>query len=477
MKRNWTKLIVSLFLVLSLVMLYINIGRDSLFDWDEGIYATLGSEMIKSGDIFTPTWNQSAWFEKPPGIAWLSGFGQLVAGHTELGSRLFQPVVTVATLYLIYLLGVELISLWGGIAAMGLLAGFNLFLGRARGVNADMPLLLGIAATAYLLLKDKKPVYVALAISLSVWFKGVAGLLPVLIALPLFLTKNKSYILSSIAYTLLFSLPWHLFALFRYREIFYQPYFFEQVLTRVTSPIEFHLESRWFYLEYLYNNLGLGVIIVTLLGLALSLREYFKTRTLKNLLLSWWIFLPIAIFTLSRTRLFWYILPVYPAIALSCAYALEHSSSSKNAKKLLAAIAIFIGINGLVTLYKSVEPGKTVSEIPSRIIVASELSASQAEELAVLVPPAERIAEAVLPHTQRISSSFRYGGMPSVVYYYDGPVKFFYNVDDFNEYWRQVDRPIAMITRDDRELITSPFEVIVDQGEYLGITKGIYANR
>jgi len=87
------------------------------------------------------------------------------------------------------------------------------------------------------------------------------------------------------------------------------------------------------------------------------------------------------------------------------------------------------------------------------------------------VPPSERIAEAILPSSQRISSSFRYGGMPSVVYYYNSPVIFFYNVDDFIRYWEDHEDALAMVVSEDQALLPE-HDIIVTTTDYLGITKG-----
>ena len=467
---KWVNKLVLVFLVIFTAILYLNLGRDSLFDWDEGIYAELGRQLLLTKNLFVTSWNGSPWFEKPPGIAWLSGLGQLFAGHSSLGARLFQPAVASSVLYLVFLIGNKLKSWRTGILAAAILATFNLFLGRTRAVNTDMPLLLGITATVAALLYNKKPLVIALIIAFSVWFKGLAGLLPVIIAFPLLMTKSKKYLLDFAISSGVFILPWHLFMYFGYGETFLTPYFREQVLARATNPIEFHLESRWFYFKYLYENLGLGVLLVAGIGALLSLKskKYFPV---------WWVLIPLALFTLAKTRLFWYILPVYPALALLTAYAIDSFSVNKTAKKIITVIALGVCLQSLTIAWRSVEPQKKSVIPPDRISLVIGLSESTNQELFVLVPKTERTAEAILPLNQRISSSFRYGGMPSIVYYYQGPVKFFYNVDEFNASFTNTADPVAMVHRSDLSLITSRYKILEESGEYLGISKGLYAQR
>lgn len=464
-------------------LLYANLGRDALFDWDEGIYAELGRQVLAKGELFTTWWNGSLWFEKPPGIAWVTGLGIALAGPTSLGARLLMPLFAVYTLYIVYRLGTKLGSWQHGLLAAGLLTTYGLFLGRTRAVNTDMPLLSGIATTILFLVEKRPPLWPALAVTLSIWFKGPAGLLAALIPLPLFLAQSKPYVLRTISYIFALSLPWHLYAYFRYGSDFLNPYLFEQVLRRATYPIEFHMESRWFYFNYLYENLGLGVVVVASLGAMSLLLNMRPVKSLSHLIthhsypltLLWWVIFPLALFTVAKTRLFWYILPVYPALALLIAAALGRFMVDQKSRLAVGIIAVGVTLQGLLVTSRSVELTRVSAPLSDRLTVAMQL-AGQTSLLAVLVPETERLAEAILPREARLSSSFRYGGMPSVVFYHQGPVQFFYNVDEFREYWDQTDEPTAMLSRDDLDQI-STYKIAVETPTYLGVTKGVYAFR
>lgn len=453
-------------------ILYLRLGRDYLFDWDEGIYAELGRTLISTKNIFVSFWNGAPWLEKPPGISWVSAIGITLAGPSALGARLLMPLFAIYTLYIVYLLGTRLGSWRHGLIAAGVLATFNLFLGRTRAVNSDMPLLASIVTTILFLLENRPAWWVALAIFGGVWFKGLAGLLSLVIALPLLITKSKSFLFRVSCFLFIFVVPWHLYSFIKFDHDFTNPYFFEQVVKRVTTQIEFHFENRYYYFNYLYTNLGLGALLVAGIG-ALS-----SIISRKNLYLLWWVLAPLVLFTLAKTRLFWYILPVYPALALLISEAIGRWGSDKKTRGVIAIIALGIWVQALLVSSRSVEIGKNQVAPPDRVFIALELSKlATSEPLAVLVPPSERLSEALLPEVARLSSSFRYGGMPSVVFYYQGKVEFFYDVDKFRLYWQETQNPVAMIFAEDLQLLKLPYTVVATTPTYLGIQKEIYALR
>lgn len=482
MKKFFTKptrWLILLFLLVTYVILMINLGRDALFDWDEGIYGELGRQVVVTKNIFTTYWNGAPWLEKPPGIAWISGLGIALAGESSYGARLLMPLFAIYVLYIVYKIGSRLGDYRHGLLAAGVLAGLNLFLGRTRAVNTDMPLLAAITTTILFLVENRPAWWVALAIFGGVWFKGIAGLLSVIIALPLFLTKSRKFIVQTISAVLALTLPWHLYMYFKYGYTFINPYFFEQVVRRATAQIEFHFESRWYYVIYLYENLGLGVLLVAALGALSALQRIFvgSKQRVFYLTLIWWALIPLIIFTLAKTRLFWYILPLYPALALLISEIIGRFTASKLQKNVVLILAIGVLTKAIFTTAASVEINKTNVDYPDRLQVVQMLSHQGQRNLAVLVPPSERLSEALLPEVARLSSSFRYGGMPAVAFYYHGPITFYYDVDKFRDYWIEATDPLALIATEDKELIPTPFQEVVTTKTYLGIQKGTYALR
>ncbi len=478
MTKSYPKILLGIFLFSISYLLYSNLGRDYLFDWDEGIYAELGRQLLQTKNFLVSFWNGAPWLEKPPGIAWVSALGIFLAGPTAYGARLLMPLFAVYTLYIVYRIGTHLGGWKHGLIAAGVLATMNLFLGRTRALNTDMPLLASITTTVLFLLENRPAWWVALSVFGGVWFKGIAGLLSLIIAFPLFIAKSKKYLILTTYYLIIFILPWHLYPYLAYGSDFTTPYFFEQVLRRATAQIEFHFEPRWYYFTYLYENLGLGALLVSVVG-ALSLlhKIYQRSKGLwLYITLLWWVLAPLAIFTLAKTRLFWYILPIYPALALLIAQAIGWWQTNKTSRGVVTILTIGICFQAILASSRSVEITKVTAPIPDRIYVAQQLAKLTQVKLLVLVPRSERLAEALLPEVARLTSSFRYGGMPSIVFYYAGPVQFFYNVDTFNTHFTNSGN-YALIHIDDLQLLTTNYQILASTPTYLGIQKGVYALR
>lgn len=459
---NWLHKLTLITLVIFVGIMYLSFGRDYLYDWDEGIYSQLGVEMRASGNLLTPTWNGDVWLEKPPAVAWVTALGQSIVGDLELGSRLLMPLFAAITLFGIYQIGNYFGGTLMGAMSMAMLGYFDLFLARTRAVNTDGMLLAGITLLIWFLLKGSSSLKVALAITLAVFAKGPAGLLAIIIALPLFWHKPKKYLLAIAGYCAIFILPWHIYQYIVNGATFYTPYLLEQVLRRATVPIEFHLESRWFYFVHLYRDLGLGILVVAALGLMLTRRP--------TLLLAWWTLAPLAIFTLAKTRLPWYILPAYPGIALLVAHAITKLRVKKNIS-IITIISVGMLLQMLHKSYQYVDPSRASSPLPDQLQVATHIATRPGNTVAFLVSPSERVAEAILPHDQRISSSFRYGGAPSVVLYSNRHVAYYYNYEDFERDVRATQFDHVIVSTPDQHFVSDSYDVFTTTKGYIGYTK------
>jgi hypothetical protein len=117
------------------------------------------------------------------------------------------------------------------------------------------------------------------------------------------------------------ALPWHAMEFVRYGALFVHDYVLRhmQKITRVES----NNGGDWrFYLRVLGEGLPLWRWLLAP-ALAFVAWQLVRQRDMRALLLLLWIFMPLVFYTLVPTKLPWYILPLYPALALSVAWLLS----------------------------------------------------------------------------------------------------------------------------------------------------------
>ena len=333
-KNNYWLLII---LIAFLFVSYFRLGRDWLYDWDEGIYGQIAREL--KFPFLQLSWNGDLWFEKPFLVPLLTSLSFTLLGVSEFAARFFMPLfgalVLIFTFKLVCLFFDKKIALFS--TTFFFFA--PLFLSRSRMLNTDVVLLFSTTASLYFFLVLERKIdgnkmvnwrdwlKIAFLISIGVLSKGIMGFLPLLIwgtylvfcRRDLLSKANIYHWLAIGGLAALFIIPWHIYMTIRFGGNFWQVYFIEQVLRRAYQPIEYHFGGRLYYLKFLWEEFGWKLIFPVLGGIYLawdSLREKKVDKSLSFLLV--WGSLVFFLFTFSKTKLFWYILPLYPALSALC---------------------------------------------------------------------------------------------------------------------------------------------------------------
>ena len=67
-----TIITVILLSILAMLVILWGLGKNSLYDWDEAIYAQVSKEMVQRGDWLRLHWGDKPWMEKPPLYMWMT---------------------------------------------------------------------------------------------------------------------------------------------------------------------------------------------------------------------------------------------------------------------------------------------------------------------------------------------------------------------------------------------------------------------
>lgn len=310
----------------------LHLGTCGLLETSEGRYASVARQMLDSDDWFTPRQNGLKHLTKPPVTYWLSATGMQLFGINEFGARFFLSFAAGLTALGTYLLGKLLFDRMTGLLAAIILVTSIFFQAQFRGLTTDPYLAAAetFMVLAFLSFVRKRRRHWELVFWLSaaaaMLTKGPPGLLPLLGLIPAALImgykEEVRQLFKSIAGWVIFvffGLGWYLLIAMTNPGLL-SYFLIDETLNRVASTQ--HQRSAPFYYFFVLLPLGLfpwsSFFLAALKGFICDFR---KDVNVTFLLL--WIAAPLLVFTLSRSKLAGYALPLLVPIALLTAVALQ----------------------------------------------------------------------------------------------------------------------------------------------------------
>lgn len=347
--RLWTWLGLFALALLWLVPL----GTRALITPDEGRYATLSLGMLQSGDWITPRLNGLLYFEKPPLQYWGGALAMAVLGVSEFSARLWSGLAGLLTLGLV---GHTAHRLWGArTGRIALLTGAGTtwlvlnshFLSLDAGLCAALTLalcgfLLGQQAQAEGRTRSGWMLAAWAGLALAVLSKGLVGLLiPGAVLVLHSLWRLDFRIWRAMRWgpgLLLFALitvPWF-WAVSARNPDFAWFFFVHEHFDRYLKPDHNRSGPVWYFLPFLL--LGFLPWTGSLPWLVRARRSDFA----RSFLQVWAVFV-LLFFSISSSKLPSYILPMFPALVLLLAPAIEQASPRALARHLLLPALVWLG--------------------------------------------------------------------------------------------------------------------------------------
>jgi 4-amino-4-deoxy-L-arabinose transferase-like glycosyltransferase len=180
------------------------------------------------------------------------------------------------------------------------------------------------------------------AVGLAVMTKGFAAFLIFPIIWIYCLWARRLEILARSSYwigvmvAVAIALPWHLYELWMHHAFFMKDVVIRHLFDRVITGLDGHVGNYYFYLRVLVNKFH-PWILVGFFSAPYFLFKAIKDREEEIVFLTVWMFLVFIVVTAIRTKLAWYLFPVYPALSLSAAYFVSRvfRESSELAVKMM----------------------------------------------------------------------------------------------------------------------------------------------
>lgn len=332
---DWLDKIQVLHVVVLFIFLVIpTLGSMPLFEPDEGRYAEIPREMLASGDLLAPRLNGVLYFEKPPLYYWLVAGAQAAIGRTELASRMVSLLAALLGIALTYRLGKSVANHRVGVCAALMLAVTPMWAIFARLNSIDMLVSVLLTATLASFWWASREgagraawYWVFICSALAVLTKGLIGVVLPGGVIFIYLLASKRWKLllrvpwiSGTALFLLLAAPWHLLLAQRHSDFLWF-YFVREHFLRYSSDIAERHGAFWYYLPVLV--VGFLPWFGLLPGTWRLFRQTKENQDKESLIfLCAWAGFIVFFFSISKSKLTPYILPVWPALAILAARAL-----------------------------------------------------------------------------------------------------------------------------------------------------------
>jgi len=326
--------------------IFYKLGRATLADWDESIYAQISHNILHiKGDPFAFVWREDYlrdgkgfWFEKPPLFIWLTSLTYFTFGVNEFSARFVSAISGVFGVIFLYFFGKNLFGRKAGILAGIILATTTHWIFQSRNGTMDIMASLFILFSLYSFWNAYKGLwkfrYTGIFLGLTILTKGPVVIIPALTIL-LFVIydffQSRKFPISAknifvtLFWILLISLPWHLVEIYRFGQEFIDTYFWYHILER-SKGIEGHQNDLWWYLVVIkvwFRQWFVVLIPSVIWALKAVFLEKNQATKQPLILVTIWATVTLATLSLSSSKIQWYIVPIYPALALIVAWFLQ----------------------------------------------------------------------------------------------------------------------------------------------------------
>jgi 4-amino-4-deoxy-L-arabinose transferase-like glycosyltransferase len=309
------------------VLLVPRVCVDPLRHWDEAWYAQVSRETLRSGQWLTLFWNGEPWFDKPPLCFWVTSAAFRVLGESETSARLFSSLcgAGLAAILAAFVAARSSASV-GFLAALILMSipDFARYAGRGQ-LDGPLALFVFINVLCYWRgLKDPNWHFLSgMALGCAIMAKGAGAALGPMIQMGYALFSRdfgcfrqlKWY--GGTALGIAMALPWHVVEWVLYPDQFpkhYADHHFSRLFSNI-FPGNVSAAPPWdYYVQYLIRAEPWGWLMLAMGGVSL-LTLILDSHRWRRLLAVWILIVPVAL-SCSRGKWSWYLVPVYPAVAL-----------------------------------------------------------------------------------------------------------------------------------------------------------------
>lgn len=352
--KSASALDLSLLALFSLFFLLFNLHTGSLASWDESLYAQVALEAVRAGNWLDLTWQGQPWVDKPPVTIWATAFLYTLFGVHEWTARLFSALCGAGTVLFVYLLGRELFGRWAGfVSALVLLSSIH-FIRMVRFGMTDGPMTFFVTASLYFFWKGRSRetdwVWAGVFFGLAFLTKSFAALfVPAAAAVYMLLSGDFSAVRSRYAWlgflaALALVLPWNLYVASHRTAMYLEESLGKHFLGRTTQALEGHSGTWYFYIRTMLNKFR-PWILVGVFAAPFFIVQAARRKGREYAFVAGWMIAVFAIVTVMKTKLHWYVLPIYPALSIAIGWCLARWVPEKRRALVVAGFLAVMAVH------------------------------------------------------------------------------------------------------------------------------------
>jgi 4-amino-4-deoxy-L-arabinose transferase-like glycosyltransferase len=371
-------------LLLVCALRFVNLGFGEIQEWDEALYAVRAKSIVHFGDWADQTDHAVGGLysaSHPPLFVWLTAITYEILGISNFTTRLWSAIFSCGIIVLVYLIGKRLFDQAAGLLSAVLIGTIPIFTFYSRQGQLDITFLFFLTGSVYLWLlflegnKLKWLILSAISFGLSLASKTASGILtvPVIMAVSILYRRAQSQRrmkvwlahLIHVIIGVLIVLPWYIYMERQPHPELSNGFFVSHVL-RSIQGVTMGLGTNVKELGYLYfpNQLlvrfalsGLAFATVLLVLVKWILKRKSSNRSYRpDLIASIWFLTVLLVYSILRTKVISYVLPMLIPLSLLSALALERLRRGEFGR--IASITL-LGIAGVSLMWSLSDEART----------------------------------------------------------------------------------------------------------------------
>ncbi|BAI80457.1 conserved hypothetical protein [Deferribacter desulfuricans SSM1] len=330
-----------------------------LFETTEARYSEIAREMVVTGDYLEPRFNGIKHFHKPPFAYWMIATGIKIFGNNGLGARFFGVLAAVLSIFFLYKLAKLFFENEEDYYNTALIYSTNfLFIAISRITSTDIYLTMWTVIAQYFLFRQiyhqksyVNSLFYGFALGFGFLTKGpiifLFTILPYLFVKFIDKSHKKVFTFKEIVLAvfvfLAVSLPWYIAVIVKNSDLL--NYFLKvQTVDRVVTN-RFHRYKPFYFFILVFIG---GFLPYTLYFIKTA--KLFKTLSSKFKILIFYFLIPFIIFSIAKSKLATYILPLFPISSILAYYG--YKKVDKNFYRyFIAGILILIIFGVMISGY------------------------------------------------------------------------------------------------------------------------------